>query len=274
MPIAHINGIKINYQDSGGLEKPVILFSHGFMMDHSMFKSQIDRFSSEFRCIAWDERGFGETPTGDKPFTYWDSASDAIGLLDHVGVEKAVFCGMSQGGYLSLRAAISHPDRVQALIIIDSKAQAETPDTCEQFKQMLTILNGDDEEAYEQVLAGIANMILGDDQLNTEWMQKWRARRKTHPLDIPMDTLITRDDITDRIASIKCPTLVIHGTADKAIDIYSGIELSNALPNCHSFVQVEDAAHAPNMSHPDIVNEAIATFLSSHITTAARTSSS
>jgi pimeloyl-ACP methyl ester carboxylesterase len=63
-----------------------------------------------------------------EPFTYWDSANDLAALLQNLGVERAVLVGMSQGGYLSLRAALAHPDLVQGLILIDTQAGTENPD--------------------------------------------------------------------------------------------------------------------------------------------------
>ncbi|MEC7579944.1 MAG: alpha/beta hydrolase, partial [Actinomycetota bacterium] len=116
MATAEINGIEINYRDTGG-DGPVVLFSHGFMMNHTMFDAQLEALAPDYRCIAWDERGFGGTPaTG--PFTYWDSANDALAILDHLGIEQAVFAGMSQGGFLSMRAALTAPERVSGLIFI------------------------------------------------------------------------------------------------------------------------------------------------------------
>src|SRR6516225_529714 len=113
---ASVNGISIAYSDSGG-DGPAVVLSHGYLMDSSMFEPQVAALAPEYRVITWDERGFGATKaTG--PFSYWDSARDVIGLLDHLGIERAVLGGMSQGGFLSLRATLSAPDRVRGLILI------------------------------------------------------------------------------------------------------------------------------------------------------------
>ena len=101
---APINGVDITFVDSGGTG-PAVLLSHGFLMDHTMFDAQVEALAPQYRCVRWDERGFGATPAPG-PFTYWDSADDAVGLLDHLGIDEAVFVGMSQGGFLSLRAAL------------------------------------------------------------------------------------------------------------------------------------------------------------------------
>lgn len=259
MATAQINGIPIRYEDSGG-DGPAIIFSHGFMMDHSMFDAQVARFGSDFRCIAWDERGFGDTPAPDH-FTYWDSADDAAALLDHLGIDQAVWVGMSQGGFLSLRGALTHPDKVKAIVLIDSDSAVDPPEVLEGYGGMLAAATGDDDEAFEAVMQGVAGMILGTEELAAEWIPKWRERRGTSPLDITGQTLLSRDDITDRLGEITCPVLVVHGTDDVSIPIDHGRAVAAALPDSRGVIEVEGAAHAPNMSHPDIVNDAMAAFL-------------
>ncbi len=259
MATAHINGIDIRYEDSGG-EGPVLLFSHGFLMDHTMFDAQVERFSADYRCIRWDERGFGDTPAPDA-FTYWDSASDAVGVLDACGVDKAVWIGMSQGGYLSLRAAMAHGDRMNALVLIDSQAAADGPEALEGYHGMLAAMTGDDDEMFGAVASMVAGLILGDEALSAEWIPKWEARRTTTDLNVPGQTLLGRDDVSDRLGEITCPTLVIHGTADEAIPLELARATAAGISDVRGFVEVEGAHHAPNMSHPEIVNDAIASFL-------------
>jgi pimeloyl-ACP methyl ester carboxylesterase len=89
MPFADVNGQHVYFQDSGG-DGAAVIFSHGFLMDHEMFDPQVEALSGEFRCITWDERGFGQTDAAG-PFSYWDSADDALALLSHLGVQKAFF---------------------------------------------------------------------------------------------------------------------------------------------------------------------------------------
>ena len=125
MATASVNGITVSYTDSGG-DGPVVVLSHGYLMDSSMFEPQVAALAPEYRVITWDERGHGGTrATG--PFSYWDSASDLLALLDHLGIGQAVLGGMSQGGFISLRAALKAPERVRGLILIDSQAGLEDP---------------------------------------------------------------------------------------------------------------------------------------------------
>src|SRR5262245_56484104 len=124
MPFAAVNGQRIAYDDSGG-RGPAVVLSHGFLMDRSMFVHQAEALSRDYRIVTWDARGFGDTVWDERPFTYWDLADDCIALLDHLELERPVIGGMSQGGYLSLRAALRHPDRVRALVLLSTGAELE-----------------------------------------------------------------------------------------------------------------------------------------------------
>ena len=256
---ASINGIDIAFTDSGGAG-PAVLLSHGFLMDHTMFDAQVAALGADYRCIGWDERGFGATPAPG-PFTYWDSADDAVALLDHLGIDQAVFVGMSQGGFLSLRAALAHPTRVRAVVLIDSAADTDSPETLAGYGAMMAALTSVDDATFDPVAAGVADLILGDPTLIAEWVPKWKARRSTHDLSIPGDTLLARDDISARMGEIACPLLVVHGSADAAITLDRAQAVAAAVQDCRGVVVVDGGAHAPNMSHPGQVNDALLAFL-------------
>src|SRR5689334_1302414 len=112
MAFASVRGQNLFYEDSGGSGPPLLL-GHGFLMDHTMFDGQVAALAPAYRVIRWDARGFGRTEWDGQPFSYWDLAKDALALLDHLGVERALLGGMSQGGFLSLRAALLAPERVR-----------------------------------------------------------------------------------------------------------------------------------------------------------------
>ncbi len=261
MATSEINGINIRYEDSGG-DGPALLFSHGFLMDHTMFDPQVAHLSDRYRCIRWDERGFGDTPA-PTDFTYWDSADDAAGVLDACGVEQAVWIGMSQGGYLSLRGALAHPERVRALVLIDSQANADPPEATEGYQQMLAGITSGDDEIYAATADMVAGLILGSPELDAEWLPKWEARRPMPLIETAAKTLLERDDVSSRLSEISCPSLVIHGTEDQAIPMEMAKAMARGLQDCRGIVEVPGAAHAPNLSHPGIVNPAITEFLDS-----------
>ncbi len=251
------DGVRIFFEDSGG-DGPPIVWSHGFLMDHTMFDGQVAALD-DFRHIRWDERGFGQTDaTG--PFSYWDSADDAVALLDHLGIDEAVFAGMSQGGFVSLRAALAHPERVRALILIDTQSGTEDPAVMESYEAMIEAIAHGDEETRSGVFDVVAGLIIGDPDLSTEWKAKWMADDGGRIID-PGGALLGRDDITGRLDEIECPAIIIHGTEDQAIPMDKAEQLRAELGDCRDLVPIEGAAHAANMTHPGPANDAIRGFL-------------
>jgi 3-oxoadipate enol-lactonase len=256
MPKARINDLDIYYEDTGG-SGPVLLFSHGFLMDTAMYAPQISVLRDRYRCIAWEQRGFRTGPV-DKPFTYWDSARDALGLLKHLGVASATLIGMSQGGFLSMRAALLEPARVKALVLISTRSGVDTQETINNFKGLRAewLANGS-----TNVQGMLADVLLGTERADPKpWFAKWTTMSK-QSLAHPIDTLTDRDDLTPRIGELRCPSIVFHGDKDMAIDIAHGEALAKALPTCQKFVRVPGAGHTPNLTHPDIVNPPLLEFL-------------
>jgi 3-oxoadipate enol-lactonase len=257
MPFADVNGQRIRYDDSGGDGPPVIL-AHGFLMDREMFGPQVQALSPEFRVITWDERGFGETEFDGQPFTYWDSARDCLGLLDHLGIHEAVLGGMSQGGFLSLRAALLEPDRVRALVLIDTQSGVEDPERLPAYRQM--------QETWlevgpvDELAQAIQSLIIGDPVLAEPWIEKWRKAPREN-MKATADCLFDREDIGDRLGEITCPAIVFHGTADASIGIEKAHELCAALSGCRGVVEVEGAPHASNLTHAEAVNGPLLEFL-------------
>jgi pimeloyl-ACP methyl ester carboxylesterase len=258
MPIAEVNGQKLYYEDTGGSGPPVI-FSHGLFMDHEMFAPQVAALKGKYRVITWDERGHAGTASDTlAPFTYYDSANDLAALLKHLGIEKAVLGGMSQGGFLSLRAALTHPEIVRALILIDTQAGCEDPARLEGHMQLA---NGWAANGLSDEVAGIVeSIILGTNWAGAAaWKAKWKQIKPVNLLGC-MNTLATRDDVTGKLGQIKVPALVVHGDADAAIELALGEALTRGLANA-KLVVVPGGGHAANLTHPEVVNPAIEAFL-------------
>ncbi len=259
MPVAHVNGQRIAYDDTGG-EGPVAVFSHGFLMDRTMFVHQVAALRDRYRVVTWDERGFGETVWDGKPFSYWDSADDVLGLLDHLGVEQAVLAGMSQGGFLSLRAALRAPERVRALVLLDSGADVDHADVLAGYQTMIdTWVSVGPVDDLARAVAGI---ILGDETESARWIAVWKQRDHA-ALREPGACLVGRDDLTGRLGEITCPALVVHGSADVAIALERAESMARGLPGAGPVVVIDGAAHAANLTHPEPVNRAVEQFLAS-----------
>ena len=252
-----LDGVQVAYDDTGGDGPPIVL-AHGFLMDRTMFAPQVEVLRSEHRVITWDSRGHGATVYDERPFTYWDLADDCIGLMDHLGIDRAVVGGMSQGGFVSLRVALRAPDRVRGLILLDTQAGTEDPDVVPLYEAMLDewVSKGPSDEIADMV----AGLIIGEPALTEEWVPRWRARPH-ESLAMPGRALIDRDDITSRLGEIEVPALVVHGTADVSITMDKARTLAAGLPHGGEVVTIEGGTHSANLTHPGPVNEAVLAFV-------------
>jgi pimeloyl-ACP methyl ester carboxylesterase len=258
MPLQKINGQWIHYEDTGGNLAPVVL-AHGVLMDHEMFAPQVDALASRYRIITWDARCHGETETSDDPFTYWDLAEDLRGLLDHLDIERAVIGGMSQGGFVALRFALEHPERVTALILLSTQAGAEAPEKVALYQTMLDVWEG--EGLNDQLAETIAAIVIGHEWPGREaWIAKWRQWPRSL-LRPAFNALAGREDIHDRLGEIKAPAIVIHGTADAAIDTELAQRLCSGLANCRPLITIDGGGHAFNLTHPALVNPLLLRYL-------------
>jgi len=176
-----------------------------------------------------------------------------------LGIERANFVGMSQGGFISMRAALLAPERVRSLVLIDTQSGLEDPEALPLYRAMHEEWVADGPAGVQEAIASI---IFGGGVDVEPWYEKWGALDRT-AFTTPFNTLVDRDDITDRLSEIGQPTLIIHGSADVAIPMWRAEQLASGIPNARQIVVVPDAGHASNMSHPDLVNEAIVSFLHS-----------
>ena len=218
----------------------------------------VEALASRYRVVTWDERGHGETVSRPEPFTYWDLARDCLGLLDHLGIERAVVGGMSQGGFIALRLALIAPERVRGLVLLDTQAGPERPELVPLYQAMLD--RWLEQGPTEEVADATAGLIVGRPDLNQVWTDRWRARER-EDIRYPGRALLTRDDITDRLGEIVAPALVVHGTDDAAIGMDRAEVLAAGLPGCPGVVVIGGGTHSANLTHPGPVNRAILDFL-------------
>lgn len=186
-----------------------------------------------------------------------------LALLDHLGIPRAALAGMSQGGFIALRAALLAPERVSALVLMDTRSGIDAPETIAAFGGLDAEWRANGAQNVKPNLSGLLGIAHAPDA----WFAKWDqiGREELH---YPIAALAGRDDITARIAEIDAPALVIHGDADVAIAFEHGAALAAALPNSEPIVAVPGAGHAANMQSPELVNAALLEFLRRHLLTA------
>lgn len=256
MPFAVINDHRIYYEDLQ-TNGPAVVFCHGFVLDRTIWAPQVAALTDRFRCVVWDARGHGMTECKG-PFNFWDSARDCLGLLDHLEIDTAVVVGMSQGGFAGMRAALTAPQRISGLIIIDSAVQMFTPSELAQYQQMA--------QAWTSIgpVGGVAEAMRGI-QFGTDfdwlpWLGKWQSKP---PSDwtYSWSSQLDRDDIAGRLSELTCPVGFIHGAEDPAFPLAYAYEMSEAVPNSLGVVPIAGGAHGSVLTHPQQTNDAICRFL-------------
>lgn len=259
MPFANIAANRLYFEDSGG-SGPAVLFSHGFLLDHEMWEPQVKALRDRYRCITWDERSHGMSEVHG-PFTHWDAARDAMGILDYLGIDKASLVGLSQGGFLSMRAALLFPERVRSLVLIDTAAGVDPPEVIAGYRAMQK--QWGELGPVGDVAKINADLIFGPAYDYTPWVAKWRAKPpQSH--DTAWETVIGRDDISGRLREIRCPSLVLNGTLDQAFDMNTARAIADNLGNNKGLVAIEGAYHCPTVTHPAQVSTALGRFLDEH----------
>lgn len=257
MAFADVNGQRIHFEDTGG-DGPVLAFSHGLLMDGSMWDPQVEALRGRYRCITWDERGHGRTESDGASFTYWESASDLLALLDHLRVSRATLIGMSQGGYLTQRAAVEMPGLVESLVFVASQAGTEDPEKVGLYGALLDAWERDG--LGPELARTVAAIVLGADwEGSAVWIEKWQ-RMDPASLRGTLAPLLAREDFTARLGELDRPALVIWGDRDAAISAERARALAAGLPQ-GSLEVVPGGGHAVNLTHPREVNRALATFL-------------
>lgn len=259
MPRTTINGWDLFYQDSGS--GPPIVLIHGLLMDHTMFDHQVAALKDRYRMITPDLRGHGDSEKRAEDHTQWDLMEDHMVLLDSLGIETAVFGGVSQGGFQSLRASLKHPERVAGLILIDTQAGSEDEVRAPMYEAFADVIRADGWK--EEILQTAAVSMFGSsagESLKKHWTHRWLAQ-PTNAAPETMRAVSRREDITARLGEISAPAIVIHGEEDAAIEMEKAEVLASGLANLVDFVKVPRAGHSSTVEQPEALTDAIERFL-------------
>ncbi len=251
------DGQLVSYVDHGG-DGPAVVLLHSFLMDTTMWAPQVTAFGEDYRLIAVDERGHGDTPA-TAPFDYWDVAGDVLAVLDHLNIGRAGVVGTSQGGFVALRMALLAPERVAALAVLGTSGEAEDEQIAAAYDQLTEVWIA---QGPETVIDATAKICLGDHD-SSEWTPKWSSVEPER-LRLITNALVSRDGVLDRVGEISVPALVLHGTADLAYPVAKAEALVAALPKAE-LVTIEGGAHFLSLTHAADVNPHLERFLSAHL---------
>lgn len=258
MPFFEHDGNRLYYEDTGG-DGPALVLSHGAFLDHTMWADVVAELAPGIRCITWDERGHGMSECGGA-FDYWDAAKDVIALMDECGVEQAVLGGMSQGGWLTQRAALAAPGRVRGVVLTGTSVRPLASEAQAGFEQLRDGWLG------MGPVGDIAAAILGVQFAPTDYdggrfVGRWQSKAPAAWTQVWATILERRDEIIDRLGEITCPALFVHGTVDQAFTVADAEEMSGLVGDSRGVVVVEGGAHCLALTHTTELTAAISGFM-------------
>lgn len=260
MPIAEVNGQRIHYEDVGE-GRPIIL-GHSFLCTGDMWREQVPALAENYRVINPDLRGHGQSGKASSPWSLEDAVQDSLGLLDHLGIDRAIWCGLSIGGMVALRAALDAPERVSALILIDTDAGEET------FLRILKYrIMGIGANAFgvKPFVPAVLKLMFGAStrRNNHELVNEYRevfAGIDTESIVNSLPSLTERGSVISRLAEVTMPSVVIVGEEDKSLPVARSQVIHSQLADSE-LVVIPEAGHLAAIEQPERVNAAVKSFL-------------
>lgn len=260
MSFIQVDDIQLAYTDAG-LGLPVVLL-HGYPFNRTLWNEQVAALSNSYRVITPDLRGHGESDATPGAATMNRMAQDVAALLDHLEISRAVIGGLSMGGYVALAFYKQFPSRVRALILADTRAQADTEEGKQTRHQQA-------EKALAEGMAGIADAMLP--KLLTPDTVSKRPEVVKRVRDMMLKTkpegaagallgMAERDDQTTLLSQISCPALILVGQEDAITPVRDSEKMHHEIAGSR-LVVMENAAHVSNLERTEQFNDELMRFL-------------
>jgi pimeloyl-ACP methyl ester carboxylesterase len=257
---ARIAGTELNYDVRG--EGPTLLFLHAFPLDLTMWDAPAEALAPLYRVVRFDCRGFGRTPPGDGLLTMERIADDAVALLDHLGLSRAVVVGCSMGGYAAFALARRQAERLRGLVLVDTRAEADTAEARQQRARLAErvrlegaavardvflprLLGATTQRERPELVARVEQQILA-----------------TSPRGI-VDGLMglsARADSTATLAGVRVPTLVVCGEEDVLTPPADARRLAQAIAGSRLEI-LPGSGHLPSLEVPQDFTRVLRAFL-------------
>jgi 3-oxoadipate enol-lactonase len=260
---APANGAKLYFETRG--DGPALVFIHAGVSDHRMWEPQCEAFSSRFKCIRYDLRGFGKSAMPEESFALRD---DLLAVLRHLGIGKAALVGCSMGGATAIDFGLEHPEMVTALVPVGAGVSGWTdwsPESVKLFTEMMALAQKGDAEAAFEISAHY--WIDGPSRDPSRVEPKYRARarhlyQENFSPKMPAAEITLNPPAIRRLGEMKCPTMVVIGDCD-APDLQKLAQtLAREIPGAR-MTTVANAAHLPSLEHPVQFNRMLDGFLAS-----------
>ena len=272
MPTLTLDGRRVHYLDEGAGE-PAVLLVHGFPLDAGMWRPQLDALAGSHRLVAPDLYGFGGSdvppdPGGAPPGAEGDAysipgyADQVAGVADALGLGPVVLVGLSMGGYVALDLARRRPELIAALVLADTRAEADSSEARQRRSDQQVFLRARGDVA--SLADGLADTVVGKATADREaLLERVKAMMAANPADGwigALEAMRTRADATDVLGSIGVPALVVVGEDDTLTPPALSEAMAAAIPGARLEV-IPAAGHLSSLENPGAFNRVLSEFL-------------
>lgn len=257
MSIADVDGTSLTVRVDGPDAAPVLLLSNSLSSDLSMWDDQVPRWSQRFRVVRYDQRGHGQSVASPGPYSMAQLGRDAVAVLDHLGVARAHFCGLSMGGMVGMWLLTHASVRIDRAVLANTSAFMGPPDLWN--GRIALARDGGMEATVDPTLKRWFPAAFHAQAPTTIERMRTMIRRTSPAGYIGCCAAIRDMDQRESIRTIHHPTLVIIGANDPATTPEAGRAVHAAIPG--AAMTVLDAAHISNVEQPAAFTDAVEEFL-------------
>jgi pimeloyl-ACP methyl ester carboxylesterase len=251
MPKIDRNGVKIYYELHG--DGPPLLLTHGYSSTSAMWQGQVEALARRYKLALWDMRGHGQSDYPEDPAAYSEALTvgDMAALLDEIGAKSAIVGGLSLGGYMSLAFYRAYPERVEALLIIDTGPGFKKDEAREAWNKRAL----DTAERFEREGLGVLKSASRE--------RSTVSHRDATGLARAARGMLTQRDarVIELLPDIKVPSLIVVG-ADDTPFLAASDYMAGKIPGAKKVV-IPSAGHAVNIDQPQAFIDAVLPFLGS-----------
>lgn len=257
-----VAGISLHVAEQGE-DRPLLLV-HGFPLDHSMWRHQVESLSASYRVIAPDLRGFGQSHgIGDHVCRMEQYADDLARLLDELNVHEPVaLCGLSMGGYIAWQFWARHRAKLDRLILCDTRSAADSADAAKARLENAERVMREGTSVVAEAMLGklFAEETVREQPEVVEATRQQMLRAPREGVAAALRGMAERPDFTPLLPRIDLPVLVLCGEKDAISPPDEMQAIARAIPSAE-YVEIARAGHLAPLEQPAAVNDALRAFL-------------
>lgn len=256
MATCTVNGIRIHYEVLG--EGFPLVLIHANPFDRRLWMYQATHFSTFFRVISVDIRGYGFSDKPTSRTRIVEMAEDMVGVLRHEGAKEAIVAGISVGGVIALQLGLEHPEIFKSLILVGCSSRPGG-----RYQERIDGYTEGVEKYHIQHLRALVSKDFSDSRLGSYLLKNFTEwdRRLSAKAIIEIFKALQNRDVTNRLGELKMPVLVINGEFDNSLP--RSREMSRRIAGAiHRMIP--KTGHACCLEDPMAFDEIVIDFLKTH----------